>query len=45
MTIINGKLAHIGYKIKSESKETKIMVDGKRTSQRTYTFELIKLFE
>lgn len=32
MKIINEKLAYIGYKIKSESKETKIVVDGKRTS-------------
>jgi len=32
----------LGYKIDSGCKETKIVVDGKRTSQRTYSYSMIK---
>ena len=45
MKIINEKLAYIGYKIKSDCAKTNVMIDGKRTTERAYKFELIKLFE
>ena len=40
--IVNSKLKPIGYILESTAKKINVMVDGKRTSERTYTYNLTK---
>lgn len=40
---MNNRVSCLGYQFKSKGKETKVTVDGKRYSQRTYTYHLDKI--